>query len=133
MSVCEKIERCTKCEQIIRTSHKGQHVCDQFTCPTCKVTDDRITHFCYIQPIKEDDDKDKKKKKEKSTLIFFDFETQPDLQIGENQHGPTFKHVPPSTFKHVSRTVFATIAKTRNWDIAATVARIGTCSKAPTV
>jgi len=49
-----------------------------------------------MQPLKEDDDKDKKKKKnkEKPTFIFFDFETQQDQQIGENQHGPTFKHVP---------------------------------------
>jgi len=93
MSVCEKIKRCPKCEQIVDNRHSKRHVCDQFTCRTCKVTDDRITHFCYIQPIKEDE-KDKKKKGKKPTFFFFDFETQQDLQIGENQHGPTLKHVP---------------------------------------
>jgi len=49
MSVCEKIKRCPKCEQIVDNRHSKRHVCDQFTCRTCKVTDDRITHFCYIQ------------------------------------------------------------------------------------
>jgi len=36
----------------------------------------------------------KKQKKAAPTFIFFDFETRQDLEIGENQHGPVFKHVP---------------------------------------
>jgi len=52
MSLCDRLKRCTKCEQIIRTSHKGQHVCDLAFCRTCNCNVDRTVHQCYIQVLK---------------------------------------------------------------------------------
>jgi len=48
-SLCDKLKHCRKCNQLVRTSHAGQHVCNQVYCRTCNCNVERGEHSCYIK------------------------------------------------------------------------------------
>ncbi len=85
LSTCDRLKVCKECGQLTRRSEA--HHCREWRCSRCKsyVPLDE-EHKCYIQPVTEDP------MKEISTMIYFDFETTQDTEIGENAHGSIYGH-----------------------------------------
>ncbi|MCP4114721.1 MAG: C2H2-type zinc finger protein, partial [Desulfobacteraceae bacterium] len=85
LSTCERLKVCGDCGELIR--QRVTHHCGTWWCGRCKkhipLDED---HECFIRPVTEEP------KKEISTMIFFDFETTQDTEIGQNAHGSIYGH-----------------------------------------
>lgn len=83
-SVCDIVKRCT-CGKLLNPNEI--HKCFYTVCKNCLESysiDD--THFCYIQPIKDD------KAEHQGSFIFFDFECRQETVLDENKLGIVYKH-----------------------------------------
>jgi len=108
-SLCDKLKRCRNCNQMVQTSHAGQHICNQVFCRTCNCNVERGEHRCYIKvnfysrficiissqlpffsrlrrKMMKRDGKRKRAKKETHRFVFFDFETRQDEEVEPNQY-----------------------------------------------